>query len=171
MKSDYHGKKSYQNAESQYQLYNVKRKRPVFTYLMLIMLVFSTAILVGYFVLRSTGGAYHNWVYGLFVITLLLANQFRIGRSRRPKIGSYVASLVLFLVLTPMICIFANSEEVLNDLLMKSNACCDWPTTYFEYYNDNFVWHGRVYKEYIDGMGGSRVYTYDLHGDLITESD
>ena len=63
-----------------------------------------------------------------------------------------------------MIYISANLEGILSNLLS------DTQTITYEYYSDNIIWHGPVYKKYI--RGGwiiSRVYTYDRQGNLISD--
>ena len=126
-------------------------------------------VLIGYIALMLVGGGYHHWVYALFTAGLLTGNAFRLSLYGKLKKRRIVNSCILFALSLVVITLSANSEEIANRI--RDHIFTDaWSVTYYEYYNDNFVWHGPVYKRYTEGVFRSSVYTYDRQGNLISES-
>ena len=152
--------------ESSYYSSEGTHTKPTFSPVMYILLGLSCVIAVGYITLKLYGGGYHYWVYGLLVLLLVVANILRLHGLRRLRVRSFVGACVVFLLLASIISFSANSERIL------SNWWYGFPTTTYEYYDDNIIWHGSVYKKFvIGGIVGLRVYTYDRQGNLISESD
>ena len=156
--------------ESSYYSSEDAHSKPKYSPIMYVLFGLSGVIVTGYIVLKLYGGGYHYWVYGLLVLLLLLANLSRLSGLRRLRVRSVIGSFVVFLLLASIISFSANSEKITN-YLMEPIMTDVWTDTSYEYYYDNMIWHGRVYKKYSSGAWHSKVYTYDRQGNLISESD
>jgi hypothetical protein len=124
---------------------------------MLVSFGLASLILAGFVILKLCGGSYHDWVYAVFIASLLAGNMFLRGKLGRGMIFVFICFILL-------ICAKLWLNSALDDLWH------DVPSIRYEYYGDKFIWRGRVRKKIsIGGMAGSRVTVYDRQGNVTYE--
>jgi hypothetical protein len=123
-------------------------------------------IVAGFVLLKLTRGGYHDWVFFLFVGSLLLGNVFRQCNAGRLRVYSVVFVVLFCLVVSLFAYAKTNAHKLMGDVMFESFST-------EQYYDDNFIWHGPIHKESGGTFGcfGSSEYSivYDRQGNVISK--
>jgi len=131
-----------------------------------VSLALSCLIIIGFVILRFSNGGYRQWVYILLGASLLAANLFQCSRVRKLRVRNIVGAAIIFLAWTLIV---YHSGSVID---FSENLVTDMPKITYEYYDENFIWYGKIYKKIVFyPWQGTTVYIYDRQGNLIATND
>jgi len=142
-----------------------KKKYFAFSRGMIVLFGISIVLLIGFFILLILGGGYHLWVYWVFVLPFISTNMFKRGMKKINK-----SNTIFIIICVVLFLIWSMATEFINS--MWDYIVAPIPPIRYEYYYNNFIFHGPVYKKYVsDRSLELKIYTYDKKGKLIYEED